>query len=179
MNDMHQGAQLLLRPQLIRAMFLTMQRPQALRMADVRDFDPGEGTLTLRYGKNASKKSTPLKIPLFDDAVELFQRLCADRSLKAPLIPDARGDRLPEDFQRYPMRRAIKAADLPEDASLYAVRRGAITHAATVAKVDVLTISQMADVSPEMILKHYFKRTERLGSFADLGSATVSKLRAV
>ncbi|WP_170782384.1 hypothetical protein [Ruegeria lacuscaerulensis] len=161
------------------AMFLTLQRVQSLRMADVRDFDADRAELTLRYGKNAAKKDTPLVIPLFADAVEFFQGLVAGRSRWAPLITDTEGNRLEQDFQRYPMKWAVKKVGLPKEATLYAIRRGAITHAVESQATDLLTISQMSDVDPNLILKHYFKRTEKLGRLANLNTGSVAQLRVV
>ena len=161
-----------------RLLFLTMQRPQALRMADVRDFDARARTLRLRYGKNASKRKSVLTIPLFEEAHALLVALTRSRPGTAPLVPGLNGKRLAQSFQRTPFRRAMTAAGLDPATTLYAVRRGAITHAAE-SGVLVLLISRMADVSADLILQHYFKPSETLGSFADLAPTKITPLKVV
>ncbi len=146
----------------VAVMFMSLQRPQALRMTDVRDFDPAGRRLKLRFGKNRSKRAKAINIPLFQSTVDMLLAASAGRGPKEPLLLNGRGERFPEDFQRYPIPAAARSAKLGDDATLYAVRRGAITHAITIEKIDVLTVSEMADVDPKLILEHYFKREAEL-----------------
>jgi integrase len=148
----------------IRAMFLTCQRPQALRMADVRDFDRKRAKLQLRRGKNAAKRGV-VTIDLFDGAVDLFTHLAGNRGPDEPLLPDDDGNRWLEQFQRRRFERAVRNAGLdPTGLTFYAIRHSAITWAIQTAKVDPMTVATIADTGIEMILKHYFRRTERLGA---------------
>ncbi len=89
--------------------------------------------------------------------------LAAGRGKNQPLIPDADGHRLDEDFQRYPMERMVKEHDLQEGTTMYAVRRGAITYAVENDLTDLLTLSIMADVDPKIMAEHYLKRKSKLG----------------
>ena len=163
----------------VQAMFLTCQRVQSLRMADVKDFDRVGRRLQLRRGKNARKRKGPLMIPLYGAAYDLFDRLSQGRAKDAPLLPSSDGGRLPQDFARYPIARAVKAAGLPDGVTLYKVRHAALTHFLTVEKADPLTISLMADVSPEIIRDRYLKRSVALPDGPDLMGASVTPLKVV
>ena len=163
----------------VQAMFLTCQRVQSLRMADVKDFDKVGRRLRLRYGKNSRKRKGPLMIPLFGAAYDLFDRLSQGRPKDAPLLPSSDGGRLPQDFARYPIARAVKAAGLPDGVTLYKVRHAALTHFLTVEKADPLTISLMGDVSPEIIRDRYLKRSVALPDGPDLMGAGVTPLKVV
>lgn len=146
----------------LRVMFLTLQRPQALRMAEVRDFDPDRAKLRLRRGKNAAKRGV-LEIDLFGSAVDLLKRLTDGRPARAPLLAGPDGERWPEGFHFDRIKRAATAAGL-DGVTLYTVRHSATTWAVTEAGLDALTVASMADTSVDMILRHYFHRTERLGA---------------
>ncbi|WP_058310001.1 hypothetical protein [Shimia thalassica] len=146
----------------LRVMFLTLQRPQALRMADVRDFDPTRAKLRLRRGKNAAKRGV-IEIDLFAGAVDLLKDLTAGRPGNRPLLIGPDDQRWPEGFQFGRIKAASATANL-DDVTLYTIRHSAISWAATDGGVDALTIAKMADTSVEIILKHYFHRTEKLGT---------------
>lgn len=147
----------------VAAMAMTLQRPEALRMLEVRDFDPERGRLRFRRGKNTAKRGV-IEVDLFDNAVALFKRRAEGRRPNDPLLGTGT-DAWPQGFQRSRFPRAVRAAGISDaGATFYTIRHSAITWAVSDAKLDPMSVAQMADTSVDLILKHYFRRTERLGA---------------
>lgn len=147
----------------IKTMFLTLQRPQALRMCDVRDFDPVKGTLRYRRGKNVLKRGTVLEARLFDEAKALLLELSEGRRGHEPLLRGPDGKRWPERFQLERMRAVAAAAGLP-DVKTYDIRHAAITFALFELRLDPASVARASDTSLEMIDRHYFKPNTSMGA---------------
>ncbi|WP_170559157.1 hypothetical protein [Ruegeria atlantica] len=162
-----------------RVMFLTMQRPHALRMANVSDLMviDGRPMLRLRFGKNAHKRrrrvgstERTLRIELFDEVAAILFELAEGRPANAPLLTDSEGNRWPEDFQRLPFQQSVEVAGIdPEGLTFYTLRHSGITWAATPAEhggggLDAVTVAQCADTSLELIARTYYRRQTGIGT---------------
>lgn len=134
---------------LIRAMSLLPVRPGALTQLKVGDYD--RRLKTLRIGKDKTGART---IALPDNTAKFFADLCASRMPNLPLLTREDGKAWNKDSWKKPIKAAVKAADLPDDITLYALRHSTITDLVH-GGLDLLTVGQVSGTSQRMIEKHY------------------------
>ncbi len=136
---------------LLAAGFLTGARYGELAACDVRHFDPQRGVLTIPSGKTGARAVT-----LMTDATAFFVAVAADRPGTAPLLPGTHGGRWGKSDQHRRIKRALKAAELPQTASFYALRHSYISRAIE-ADVPLYIVARNCGTSESMIRRHYAK----------------------
>jgi integrase len=151
----------------LRAAVLTLQRPTALRMADVRDFDLDARTIRYRRGKNARKRGAII-VGMFDATAGLFTRLAEGKEPTAPLLTDDDGKRWGESFQTDRFAKALQIANIDKQVTPYGVRHSAITRAIKEDRLDPGTVAKLADTSLEIICNAYFRPSGDLGAGPEL-----------
>ena len=109
---------------LITGAFLTGARYGELADVRVSHFDPQTRTLRVNVGKTGART-----IILQSSAVAFFSRLAARRPLDVLLFVRADGSRWKRSDQTRPIKEALKAAGLPLDGSIYALRHTYISKA--------------------------------------------------
>lgn len=134
---------------LIRAMSLLPVRPGALTQLKVGDYD--RRLKTLRIGKDKTGART---IALPDNTAKFFADLCASRMPNLPLLTRENGKAWNKDSWKKPIKATVKAAQLPDDITLYALRHSTITDLVH-GGLDLLTVGQVSGTSQRMIEKHY------------------------
>jgi len=135
-------------------------RPGAVAQLDVGDFDPKTKVLTIRRDK--AGKGRQIKLPA--ETAAFFARQCAhDGVRRMPSLPmfvrDAVNDeegpqRWHKDTWKHPIKAAILAAGLPEEASAYTLRHSTITMMMQAGESPAV-IAHIAGTSVAMIEKHY------------------------
>lgn len=134
----------------LQAMSQVPLRPKALSDLTVAQFDKRLKTIKVGKDKNGQDR----KLPLPDATAEFFATLCKDKLPGAPLLTRSNGKAWNKDAWKHPVKKAVKAAGLPDDASCYSMRHSVITdlvHGGT----DTLTVAQLSGTSVAMIEKHY------------------------
>jgi len=134
---------------LIQALSLLPVRPGALAQLKVGDYD--RRLKTLHIGKDKTGART---IALPDNTAQFFATLCASRMPNLPLLTRADGKAWNKDSWKKPIKAAVKAAELAEDITLYALRHSTITDLVH-GGLDLLTVGQVSGTSQRMIEKHY------------------------
>ncbi len=134
----------------VRALCLLPLRPGALAALTTGDFDKRTGELTI--GKDKTGK--PRRIQLPTDAAKLMATQSANKLPGAPLFMRANGKAWDKSSWRLPIGAAVRAADLPGDATAYTLRHSTITDLVS-AGLPLLTIAQISGTSAEMIERHY------------------------
>jgi len=134
---------------LIQALSLLPVRPGALAQLKVGDYD--KRLKTLRIGKDKTGSRT---IALPDDTAKFFADLCTSRMPQLPLLTRADGKAWNKDAWKKPIKAAVKAAMLPDEITLYALRHSTITDLVH-GGLDLLTVGQVSGTSQRMIEKHY------------------------
>jgi integrase len=145
---------------LIQALSLLPVRPGALAQLKVGDYD--RRLKTLRIGKDKTGGRT---IALPDKTALFFARLCESRMPHLPLIerttkvrPNSDKPQMTlawnKDAWKKPFKAAVKAAGLPDEVTLYALRHSTITDLVH-GGLDLLTVGQVSGTSQRMIEKHY------------------------
>lgn len=136
--------------QFLRALCLLPLRPGALAALTVGDFNAKLSVLRVPADKANAGRS--IKLP--PATAELFVTAAKDKLPAAPLF--ARNDGRPwdKDMWKDPVKAAVIAAKLPDEATTYTLRHSVITdlvHDGT----DLLTVAQVSGTSVRMIEKHY------------------------
>jgi integrase len=115
------------------------------------DFDKRLSTLTI--GKD--KAGADRKITLPKDTAAFFAEQAKGKTPAAPLLARADGSAWNKDSWKYPFKAAVLAAELPGDATAYALRHSTITDLIALQKLDTLTVALLSGTSLQMIEKHY------------------------
>jgi len=134
---------------LIQALSLLPVRPGAIAQLKVGDYD--RRLKTLRIGKDKTGART---IALPDNTAKFFAARCAGRMPNLPMLARAGGKAWNKDAWKKPIKAAVKAAELPEEITLYALRHSTITDLVH-GGLDLLTVGQVSGTSQRMIEKHY------------------------
>jgi hypothetical protein len=133
---------------LVRAMSLVPVRPGALARMTVADLNRQLGTLRLQ------DKTGKRTIALPAEQVAFFAALTENKLPTAHLLTRSGGKPWNKDAWKDPIKAAAKAASLPPDTTLYAIRHGVISDLVH-AGLDLLTVGQVSGTSQRMIEKHY------------------------
>ncbi len=138
---------------LVRAGLYTGARLGELRVVTVGNLDPKTGTLQIPSGKTGARP-----VVLSDEAVKWFGKLAAKRPKTEPLLLRHASEKTPwnnMDVSRR-MRRAVKAAELPEGTCFYTLRHTYVS-SALVRGVNIQLIAENVGTSIRMIEQHYGK----------------------
>ena len=150
---------------LIRGAYLCGARYGELAEARVSHFDFRAKTLRVNIGKTGART-----IILQSGAVEFFARLAADRAGDEFLFVRGDGSRWKRSDQTRPIKDALRAANLPDDGSLYALRHTYISRAIE-GGVPLNIIAENCGTSVRMIEKTYAKvLAEKRREFIELGA---------
>jgi integrase len=125
-------------------------RPGALAALTAASFDKRHCVLTIDTDKAGGGR----KVTLQGAAAELFKRMCKDKLPNAPLFARVNGKAWHRDDWKNPIKAAVRAAQLPDNATAYSLRHSTITDLCT-SGLDLLTVAQLAGTSVAMIQKHY------------------------
>lgn len=135
---------------LINAMSVLPLRPGAVANLKVSNFDKRQSTLVV--GKDKAGKDRVILLP------ESTAKFCAshvkNRPSSAPLFVRAGGNAWNKDSWKYPFKDAVVAANLPSDATAYAIRHSTITDLIT-GGLDTMTVARISGTSIQMIESHY------------------------
>jgi integrase len=116
----------------------------------VADFDARTAELTIIKDKTGERR----RILLPESAAELFARCAKGKKSNQPLFTRANGEAWDKNSWKIPIAAAVRAAELPANATAYTLRHSTITDLVT-AGLPLLTIAQISGTSAEMIEKHY------------------------
>lgn len=133
---------------LVTALLLTGARPGEIAKANVGDLDASQGTMRL------SGKTGPRVVTLSTQALKFFKVQSASKLPAAPLLTDAYGTRWNKESWKKRFKDAVRAAKLPDDVVLYAVRHTAISELIA-GGMDSFLVAKLAGTSTMMIDKHY------------------------
>jgi integrase len=133
---------------LITILLLTGARPGEIANANVGDVNHRHGTLTIT-GKVGTRTVT-----LSTQALTFLAPHVKDKLPSAPLLTDAYGTRWNKDAWKKRFKNAVRAASLPEDVVLYAVRHTAISELIA-GGMDTFVVAKLAGTSTMMIDKYY------------------------
>lgn len=133
---------------LVTALLLTGARPGEIASADVGDLDAAQGTMRL------SGKTGRRVVTLSTQALQFFKGQSMNKLPTASLLTDAFGHRWNKDSWKKRFKDAVRAAKLPDDVVLYAVRHTAISELIA-AGMDSFLVAKLAGTSTMMIDKHY------------------------
>lgn len=136
-------------------------RPGAWAQLNSSSFDDRLGVL--RIGKDKAGKDR--KIKLLANIASAFAAAAKDKAPDAALFTRADGRRWDKDAWNWPVKEAAKAAELPSNVVLYALRHAAITDLVS-GGLDVLTVARLAGTSVAMIERHDGHLREDLASRA-------------
>jgi integrase len=134
----------------VRALCLLPLRPGALASLTAGDFDKRTAELTV--GKDKTGK--PRRIQLPAEAAKLLTGQAANKLPGAPLFMRANGKAWDKNSWKLPIAAAVRAGELPADATAYTLRHSTITDLVS-AGLPLLTIAQISGTSAEMIERHY------------------------
>lgn len=134
----------------VRALCLLPLRPGALAALVAGDFDKRTAELTI--GKDKTGK--PRRIQLPPEAAKLLADQAKDKLPGASLLMRANGKAWDKNSWKLPVAAAVKAAQLPNNATAYTLRHSTITDLVS-AGLPLLTIAQISGTSAEMIERHY------------------------
>ena len=144
---------------LLEGLMLTGARPIELARADVADYDPSTGTLSLISYKGQSAEPRVREVPLRALGAEvLIKRLSKDKLPTAPLFTRDDGHRWGHSDWDDLVREARDEAKL-KGITAYDLRHSFITEALT-GGVDALTVARLVGTSLEMISMTYGKLIE-------------------
>lgn len=125
-------------------------RPGALAGLMVRDFDAR--TSTLKIGVDKAGKDRRILLP--PATVALVKEQVKSKLPAAPLFARADGSAWNRYAWRGPIKDAVRAAELPDEISAYALRHSTITDLIADG-VPTLTVAQLSGTSVAMIERHY------------------------
>lgn len=135
----------------MRALSLLPFRPGAMASLTAGSFDKRLGVLTV--GKDKSGMDRKINLPASTDA--FFADQVKDKLPTAPLVARADGQFWNKDSWKYPFKDAVLAANLPPEATAYALRHSTITDLIARHRLDTMTVAQLSGTSVLMIEKHY------------------------
>ena len=135
----------------LRALCLLPIRPGALAKMKVDDFDPRLNSLRVGIDKNHAERW----IQLPDNTATFYKLLCEGRDKNERIFVRWDGSPWISTNWRKPIKKAARAAGLPENVVAYALRHSTITDLLAVHKLDALTVAQLAGTSVQMIDQHY------------------------
>ncbi|MBS0430818.1 MAG: tyrosine-type recombinase/integrase, partial [Proteobacteria bacterium] len=125
-------------------------RPGALAALTVGDFD--KRTNTLKIGKDKNGKDRKITAPA--NTAELLKEQTRGKLPGASLFTQAGGAAWNKDAWKGPIKDAVRAAELPDNITAYALRHSTITDLIADG-VPALTVAQLAGTSVAMIERHY------------------------
>lgn len=125
-------------------------RPQALAKLKVSDFDQNLLVLHLDIDKSHARRSFTFP----ERTATLLLRNCQGKRGDEPIFQRANGHHWNKDAWKGPVKEAVLAAGLPENAVTYSLRHSTITDLVQ-GNVDLLTVAQLAGTSLRMIEMHY------------------------
>lgn len=134
----------------VRGMCLLPLRPGALAELRAKDFDKRTRTLTIGKDKNGK----PRQIVVPHNIADFLTANVKGKLPTASIFMRADGAMWDKDKWKHPIKEAVKAAELPGDASAYTLRHSIITDLVR-GGLPILTVAQLADTSVAMIEKHY------------------------
>lgn len=140
----------------LRGLSLVPLRPGALAALTVADFN--KQLNTLKIGKDKSGKDRKLTLPA--ETAKFFAELCKDRIGMLPIFARANGSAWDKDSWKYPVREAVKAAELPVSVTAYVIRHSVITDLMN-SGLDPLTVGKLSGTSLAMIQRHYGHLTQK------------------
>lgn len=125
-------------------------RPGALAALLVRDFDPRLNVLTVGHDK--SGRDRRIKLP--PESAAVLKTALQGKDPDAPLFTRSDGGAWNKDSWKWPIKEAVKAADLPPSTTAYTLRHSVISDLVH-GGLDLLTVAQISGTSVAMIEKHY------------------------
>ncbi len=134
----------------VRALCLLPLRPGALAALKVSDFDRRTRTLTIGMDKNGK----PRQITVPESIAAFLAEQCTSKLPSAWMFTRGDGVVWSKDKWKGPIKDAVKAAGLREDAAAYTLRHSVITDLVR-GGLPILTVAQLANTSVAMIEKHY------------------------
>jgi integrase len=135
----------------LRALSLLPLRPGAIAALLAGNFN--ERLRTLKIGKDKKGKDRTITLPVA--TAEFFAAQAKDKLPTAPMLTRADGSPWNKDAWKGPIKAAVIAADLPADATAYALRHSTITDLIVLHGLDLLTVAQLSGTSVKMIQEHY------------------------
>lgn len=135
----------------MKALSLLPFRPGAMASLTVGSFDMRLGVLTV--GKDKSGMDRKINLP--PSTALFFSDQVKNKLPSAPLVARADGQFWNKDSWKHPFKEAVLAANLPSDATAYALRHSTITDLIALHRLDTMTVAQLAGTSVMMIEKHY------------------------
>ena len=130
--------------------YLMWSRPvskSVIAYARYEDFDPD-------HNASDDKANAGRSIKLPPATAKLFAAAAKDKLPAAPLFARADGRPWDKDMWKDPIKAAVRAAELPGEATAYTLRHSVITDLVH-GGLDLLTVAQVAGTSVRMIEKHY------------------------
>ncbi len=127
-------------------------RPGAMASLKVGAFDARRNQLTVGFDKGHKER----KLTLHPETAEFFAAMCKDKLPMAPIFSQADGKPWNSQVWWHAMEAAKKAANLPDNITLYALRHSTISDLLQYHKLNIYTVAAYAGTSPEQISKHYF-----------------------
>jgi len=125
-------------------------RPGALAKLQAGDFD--RRLKVLKIGQDKSGKDRRIKLP--DVTATFFEAAAKNKLPTAPLLSRADGKPWNKDAWKWPIKAAVKAANLPEGTTAYTLRHSVISDLVHDG-LDLLTVAQISGTSVAMIERHY------------------------
>ena len=146
---------------LVQAALLIGARYGELTALRVHDFDQATGTLEILAGKTGGRT-----VYLSSESVAYFASLAAGRPANARLLPRDDGSQWGKNHHQRPFIAAVKAANLADATTFYALRHTHIS-AALLAGVNIQVLAENCGTSVRMIEQHYgkFLRADRRAMF--------------
>lgn len=135
----------------LKALSLLPFRPGAMAALTVGSFDMRLNVLTV--GKDKSGQDRKITLP--PSTAAFFAEQVKDKPSNSPLVARADGQFWNKDCWKYPFKDAALAANLPDDATCYALRHSTITDLIALHHLDTMTVAQLSGTSVIMIEKHY------------------------
>lgn len=136
---------------LLTALSFVPLRPGAMAALTVGHFDRRINVITI--GKDKAGQDRKITLPV--QTSKFFAAQAKDKLPTAPLIARADGKFWDKDAWKMPFKKAAAAANLPTDATAYALRHSVITDLIAHAGLDTMTVAQLSGTSLAMIEKHY------------------------
>lgn len=130
------------------ALLLTGARPGELANADLVDFDAVQGTLTLE-GKTGRRT-----VSLSTAAIRHFKEASQNRIGRQPLLLCNPAQRWDKERWKRAMKKAVRAAQLPDDVVVYSLRHAAISEF-IIGGMDSFIVAKLTGTSTDMIDRHY------------------------
>lgn len=136
---------------LLKALSLLPLRPGAMAALTVQNFDIRLAILTVEKDKSAAGR----KIPLPSITAKFFANMVMNKKPHEPIFSRADGKIWGKDSWKYPFKAAAKAANLPVNATTYALRHSTITDLIVLEHLNTMSVAQISGTSLVMIEKHY------------------------